>query len=96
MKGRPKGLGSKSPLGASIKGEEASVSREVGARVSCKREVRSEVSAYLRALIINANVKVLKGSPRGLLKGRRLRDKQCCIVLIVMKRQSRKSVRRTS
>ncbi len=56
----------------------------------------SEVSTYLKALIINVNVKVLKGSPRGLLKGRRSRDKQCCIVLMVMGRQSRKGVRRTS
>ena len=36
MKGRPKGLGTKSPLGASMKGEQASVSREAGAHVSRK------------------------------------------------------------
>ena len=36
MKGRPKGLGAKFPLGASMKGEQASVSREAGTPVSRK------------------------------------------------------------
>jgi hypothetical protein len=83
-------VGAKSPLGASVKGGQASVSREPV--LMCLAS--SVVSTYLKALIINANVKMLKGSPRGLPKGRRSRNKQCCIVLIRMGRQSRKGVRR--